>query len=148
MHQSLEEKKKLYWELKTGAESGWDYSSRWFSNKNTTKKDTIESLKDIKPRSIIPVDLNSILATNARIISMYYQDYLKDKERSLKYKSIADNLKDSIENVLWNEEEGIWLDYDLNERHHKMQFSLSDLLSDVITSELSATPGKRRDSLT
>ena len=124
MHQSLEEKKKLYWELKTGAESGWDYSSRWFSNKNTTKKDTIESLKDIKPRSIIPVDLNSILATNARIISMYYQDYLKDKERSLKYKSIADNLKDSIENVLWNEEEGIWLDYDLNERHHKMQFSL------------------------
>ena len=124
MHQSLEEKKKLYWELKTGAESGWDYSSRWFSNKNTTKKDTIESLKDIKPRSIIPVDLNSILATNARIISMYYQDYLKDKERSLKYKSIADNLKDSIENVLWNEEEGIWFDYDLNERHHKMQFSL------------------------
>ena len=124
MHQSLDEKKKLYWELKTGAESGWDYSSRWFSNKNTTKKDTIESLKDIKPRSIIPVDLNSILATNARIISMYYQDYLKDKERSLKYKSIADNLKDSIENVLWNEEEGIWFDYDLNEGHHKMQFSL------------------------
>ena len=124
MHQSLDEKKKLYWELKTGAESGWDYSSRWFSNKNTTKKDTIESLKDIKPRSIIPVDLNSILATNARIISMYYQDYLEDKERSLKYKSIADNLKDSIENVLWNEEEGIWFDYDLNEGHHKMQFSL------------------------
>ena len=124
MHQSLDEKKKLYWELKTGAESGWDYSSRWFSNKNTTKKDTIESLKDIKPRSIIPVDLNSILATNALIISMYYQDYLEDKERSLKYKSIADNLKDSIENVLWNEEEGIWFDYDLNEGHHKMQFSL------------------------
>ena len=124
MHQSLEEKKKLYWELKTGAESGWDYSSRWFSNKNTTQKDTIESLKDIKPRSIIPVDLNSILATNARIISMYYQDYLKDKEKSLEYKSIADNLKDSIENVLWNEEEGIWFDYDLNEGHHKMQFSL------------------------
>ena len=120
----MEEKKKLYWELKTGAESGWDYSSRWFSNKNTTKKDTIESLKDIKPRSIIPVDLNSILATNARIISMYYQDYLKDKERSLKYKSIADNLKDSIENVLWNEEEGVWFDYDLNEGHQKMQFSL------------------------
>ena len=124
MHQSLEEKKKLYWELKTGAESGWDYSSRWFSNKNTTKKDTIESLKDIKPRSIIPVDLNSILAANARLISMYYQDYLKDKEKSLEYKSIADNLKDSIENVLWNEEEGIWFDYDLNEGHHKMQFSL------------------------
>ena len=124
MHQSLEEKKKLYWELKTGAESGWDYSSRWFSNKSNTKKDTIESLKDIKPRSIIPVDLNSILATNARIISIYYQDYLKDKERSLKYKDIADNLKDSIENVLWNDEEGVWFDYDFNEGHQRRQFSL------------------------
>ena len=124
MHQSLEEKKKLYWELKTGAESGWDYSSRWFSNKNNTKKDTIESLKDIKPRSIIPVDLNSILATNARIISQYYQDYFSDKERGSKYKDIAHNLKDSIENVLWNDEEGIWFDYDLNEGHQRRQFSL------------------------
>ena len=124
MHQSLEEKKKLYWELKTGAESGWDYSSRWFSNKNTTKKDSIGSLKDVKPRSIIPVDLNSILATNARIISMYYQDYFSDKERGLKYKNIADNLFDSIENVLWNEEEGVWFDYDLNEGHQRRQFCL------------------------
>ena len=124
MHQSLEEKKKLYWELKTGAESGWDYSSRWFSNKNPTKKDTIGSLKDVKPRSIIPVDLNSILATNARIISQYYQDYFSDKERGSKYKDIADNLKDSIENVLWNDEEGIWFDYDLNEGHQRRQFSL------------------------
>ena len=124
VHQSLEEKQNLYWELKTGAESGWDYSSRWFSNKNPTKKDTIGSLKDVKPRSIIPVDLNSILATNARTISMYYQDYLSDKERGLMYKHIADSLVNSIENVLWNEEEGVWFDYDLNEGHHKMQFSL------------------------
>ena len=29
MHTSNEnEKKKMYWELKTGAETGWDYSSR------------------------------------------------------------------------------------------------------------------------
>ena len=124
VHQSLEEKQNLYWELKTGAESGWDYSSRWFSNTNPTKKDTIGSLKDVKPRSIIPVDLNSILATNARTISMYYQDYFSDKERGSKYKDIADNLKDSIENVLWNDEEGIWFDYDLNEGHQRRQFSL------------------------
>ena len=31
MHTSNEnEKKRLYWELKTGAETGWDYSSRYF----------------------------------------------------------------------------------------------------------------------
>ena len=124
VHESLEEKQNLYWELKTGAESGWDLSSRWFRNKNPTKKDTIGSLKDVKPRSIIPVDLNSILATNARTISVYYQDYLSEKEKGLKYKHIADSLVDSIENVLWNEEEGVWFDYGLNEGHQKMQFSL------------------------
>ena len=46
-HQSLEEKQNLYWELKTGAESGWDYSSRWFSNKNPTKKDSLVLYADM-----------------------------------------------------------------------------------------------------
>lgn len=32
-----EEKQKLYVELKSGAESGWDYSTRWFVNNNTNK---------------------------------------------------------------------------------------------------------------
>ena len=114
----------MYWELKTGAESGWDYSSRWFRNRNSSKKEIIGSLKDIKPRSIIPVDLNSILVMNARTISIWYQDYFRDKERSSKYQHIADNLVDSIENVLWNEEEGVWFDYDLNEAHHRIHFSL------------------------
>ena len=31
MHTSNEnEKRQMYWELKTGAETGWDYSSRYF----------------------------------------------------------------------------------------------------------------------
>lgn len=32
-----EEKQELYVELKSGAESGWDYSTRWFVNNNTNK---------------------------------------------------------------------------------------------------------------
>ena len=30
-----EEKQQLYVELKSGAESGWDYSTRWFVNNET-----------------------------------------------------------------------------------------------------------------
>ena len=38
MHTSNEnEKKRLYWELKTGAETGWDYSSRYISKKKQSK---------------------------------------------------------------------------------------------------------------
>ena len=39
MHTSNEnEKERLYWELKTGAETGWDYSSRYFFYSSTFLK--------------------------------------------------------------------------------------------------------------
>lgn len=34
---SDEAKEQLYVELKSGAESGWDYSTRWIINNNTNK---------------------------------------------------------------------------------------------------------------
>ena len=38
MHTSNEnEKEQMYWELKTGAETGWDYSSRYISKKKQSK---------------------------------------------------------------------------------------------------------------
>ena len=118
---TLEEKRRLYWELKTGAETGWDYSSRWFINPKNEESNHVGTLKDTKARSIIPVDLNSILAENARIISRYYQDYFVDEETSLKYKNISDNIIKGIEHLLWNQQEGAWFDYDLihaKQRHH------------------------------
>merc|ERR1739844_667964 len=44
------QKNSLYHELKTGAETGWDYSSRWFI-KNATNQG---ELQDTKARSIVP----------------------------------------------------------------------------------------------
>ena len=54
--------------MKTGAESGWDYSSRWFV---TDKNNNSGCLKDTKPRAIVPVDLNSIMAKNAEILAHF-----------------------------------------------------------------------------
>ena len=119
--ETLEQKRRLYWELKTGAETGWDYSSRWFINTDPETEDV--SLKDTKARSIIPVDLNSILAENARIISTYYKDHFCDEQTSMKYKNISDNIIQGIENLLWNEEEGAWFDYDLIHGQQRLHFA-------------------------
>ena len=55
--------------MKTGAESGWDFSSRWFvTDKNNN---SAGCLKDTKPRAIVPVDLNSIMAKNAEILANF-----------------------------------------------------------------------------
>ena len=119
--QNNEQKRQLYWEMKTGAETGWDYSSRWFIN--TDSKKDIGSLKDTKARSIIPVDLNSILAENARIISTYYKDHFCDEQTSLKYKNISDNIIQGIEKLLWNEEQGAWFDYDVIHGQQRLHFT-------------------------
>ena len=113
----------MYWELKTGAETGWDYSSRWFINSDPESNQGCGSLKDTKPRSIIPVDLNSILAENARIISAYYKNYFCDEQTSLKYDLICNNIVQGIENLLWNEEEGSWFDYDLIDGRQRQNFT-------------------------
>ena len=58
------QKEDLYAELATGAETGWDYSSRWEINPfpaggNLTNN--TPGLRTLNVRSTIPVDLNAIL---------------------------------------------------------------------------------------
>lgn len=66
--ESDQEKEDMWSELKAGAESGMDFSSRWFIKNGTNDGD----LRDLKCRSIVPVELNAILYWNANIISQFY----------------------------------------------------------------------------
>ncbi len=61
-------KAQIYRDLRAGAESGWDYSSRWFADGR--------SITTIDTTNIVPVDLNSLLygmestiATNCRALA-------------------------------------------------------------------------------
>ena len=112
------EKRSLFWELKTGAETGWDYSSRWFINEDdgTNQGD----LQDIKVRSIIPVELNCLHAKNAKILAHYYLELLKDKVESDRLNRIGDDLNLAINEVLWNESDGVWYDYDLKNNKSRL----------------------------
>ena len=63
-HQSRQDPEILFRHLRAGAESGWDYSSRWFKEK--------DSFASIHTTDIVPVDLNCLLfhleANNCRSI--------------------------------------------------------------------------------
>jgi alpha,alpha-trehalase len=63
------EREEHYSELKAAAESGMDFSSRWFINDEGTNTG---DLRNLKTRSIIPVELNAILYWNAKIIAEFY----------------------------------------------------------------------------
>ncbi|XP_035721598.1 trehalase-like isoform X3 [Vespa mandarinia] len=105
---TTEEKENYYTELKTAAETGWDFSSRWFILDGTNKG----NLTNLKTRSIIPVDLNSILYRNAVLLAKYSQR-LGNFSKAAYYANIAEEWKKAVTAVLWHDEVGAWLDYDI-----------------------------------
>ncbi|KAK2587703.1 hypothetical protein KPH14_003818 [Odynerus spinipes] len=105
---TAEEKDNYYSELKTAAESGWDFSSRWFILDGTNKG----NLTNLKTRCIIPVDLNSIMYRNAVLLAQYSQR-MGNATKATYYLKIADDWKKAVTAVLWHDEVGAWLDYDI-----------------------------------
>ena len=79
-----------YRHMKSGAESGWDYSSRWFSGTNEDQE-----LLNVSTGDILPVDLNSFLCRNAQIIAELFVR-LERPDMVKKYEEIRENLKAAI----------------------------------------------------
>ncbi|KAI5698863.1 hypothetical protein M8J76_012715 [Diaphorina citri] len=121
--QTEDEKNFLYSELKAGAETGWDFSSRWFIARDGSNRG---GLKYIRTTSIIPVDLNAILQMNANYLSEWWLKF-GNKDLSAKYKKIAYQLLEAIHEVLWNEQVGVWLDYDIKNKKPRNYFYVSNI---------------------
>jgi len=88
--------------LRAGAESGWDFSSRWFG-------DTLH-LTTVETTNIIPVDLNSLLYAYEKILSKA-ASVGKATSKSEFYKQRAEKRKAAIQKYCWNEEKGFFFDY-------------------------------------
>ncbi|MFS4466749.1 alpha,alpha-trehalase TreF [Maribacter sp. 2210JD10-5] len=91
---------KMYRDLRSGAESGWDYSSRWFADS--------ENIETIETTDIVPVDLNALLYGLEEVLMLCYTDDVKFKER-LKT-SMNDRIK-FLDANSWNPVEGVYEDY-------------------------------------
>ncbi|KAI5098334.1 trehalase, partial [Silurus meridionalis] len=104
-----EAQEKLWTELKAGAESGWDFSSRWYIN-NLNQNSGV--FKDTKTSSIVPVELNALICRNERVLATFHR-ILGNEKMALAYDSaVASRLK-AIESVLWDANKGAWFDYNL-----------------------------------
>ena len=65
---------KMYQNLASAAESGWDFSSRWFSRDLQNKtSDVTKWLGYTDTTDIIPVDLNSIMCWNEMLMAKFYK---------------------------------------------------------------------------
>ncbi|KAF5270983.1 hypothetical protein FQA39_LY18856 [Lamprigera yunnana] len=114
---------EVYIDLKSAAESGWDFSSRWIFDDNG---DIAGNLSYIQTKRVIPVDLNAFLCGAFRSISKLYK-ILHYPVEYLKWKSRFHLLRKAIREVLWNDQDGVWYDYDIGLSRPRKKFYPSNL---------------------
>ena len=66
------EKEKLYIELASGAESGWDYSVRWATERIINLEEQFPILRKLGVVATIPVDLTSLMRGNHALVRPHY----------------------------------------------------------------------------
>ncbi|CAG2066319.1 unnamed protein product [Timema podura] len=116
------EKNDYYKEIKAAAESGRDFTSRWYVRHSGNKG----SLIDTKTRQIIPVDLNAIIEWNARLLAEFFT-LLNQPSKASYYATISQDFKIAIEKILWHDDLGTWLDYDFVNHKRRNYFYPSNL---------------------
>lgn len=115
---TTEGRQDFYVELKSAAESGWDFSSRWFIDANG---DNTGHLVNLRIVDIIPVDLNAMFANALQNVATF-RAILGEPHIAARWGALARQWRHSIEEVFWNEEVGIWLDYDVANQKHRNYF--------------------------
>ncbi|WKY04858.1 hypothetical protein Q1695_005677 [Nippostrongylus brasiliensis] len=116
------DKQKLWGDIAAAAESGRDFSSRWFSHTGPMAG----KLEGTRTSEIVPVDLNAIICGNLQMMGDLY-DAVCDIDGSKWCAQAADVMKQTIHQVLWNESAGCWFDYDITNDCHLNMFSDTNL---------------------
>ncbi len=113
---SSERDSSIFRDIRAAAESGWDFSSRWF--------ETQYSLATINTTEIIPVDLNCLLYNLEKTIA---QAYLKnnDSTGAEKYRILAEKRKRAINRLLWNPSACFYYDYNYIDKNQTEVRSLA-----------------------
>ena len=126
---TLEESAEYYRHMRAGAESGWDYSSRWLIDDH--------DLKTIRTTDIVPIDLNVWLLKIEEMLARAYQLQSK-KAQATHFHSLADTRRLAIQNYLWDEEAGWFVDYVFSESARSAQQTIAGafaLFGGVATTE-------------
>lgn len=104
---TIEESSQFYKNMRAGAESGWDFSSRWFKDVNVKTS--------IRTTDLVPIDLNILLLKMEEIIEHAYNLQQKTKS-AISYSKHANNRRDAIRKYLWNEKSNWYCDYIISEK--------------------------------
>ncbi|XP_028722233.2 trehalase isoform X1 [Peromyscus leucopus] len=115
------DRETLWAELKAGAESGWDFSSRWLVGGPSP-----DLLSSIRTSKMVPVDLNAFLCQAEELMSNFYSRLGNDAQAT-KYRNLRSQRLAAMEAFLWDEQKGAWFDYDVEKGKKNLEFYPSNL---------------------
>lgn len=95
---------KVYLDLRAGAESGWDFSSRWFSDP--------QNIHTIETTDIVPIDLNCLLYDLELEIAKAYK-IIKQTKLARRYEKAAEKRKQAMQKYFWDDQTEFFYDYNL-----------------------------------
>ena len=92
----------VYRDLRAGAETGWDFSSRWLADG--------QNLWTIRTTDIAPVDLNALMFHLEQTLAKAWR--LKgDEDEARRYQALAEKRGAAIQRLMWNAKTGFFADY-------------------------------------
>lgn len=95
--------KQLYRDIRSAAESGWDFSSRWFRDGKT--------IETIRTTEIIPVDLNCLMAHLENMIAKGLRIRGRTQEAT-RYEQSANGRRRALLTFAWDPQAAYFMDYD------------------------------------
>jgi alpha,alpha-trehalase len=105
----------LYRHIRAAAESGWDFSSRWFRDG--------KSMETIQTTDIIPIDLNCLLLfLEIALCTIYENQDHEAMEKVLKKLMLRNR---AIDTYCWNKEKGFYFDYHFKDGEQTNSWSLA-----------------------
>uniref|UniRef100_A0A0M3I3U5 Trehalase n=1 Tax=Ascaris lumbricoides TaxID=6252 RepID=A0A0M3I3U5_ASCLU len=117
------EKELLWSNVASAAETGWDFSTRWFAQSGPA----MHHMRSIRTWSIVPVDLNAFMCMNARILASLFE-ITGNFSKVFLYQARYEQAKMAMKQIHWNETDGIWYDYDLDRKVHSNTYYVSNAL--------------------
>jgi alpha,alpha-trehalase len=113
-----EKRESINRNLRSGAESGWDFSSRWFADEKT--------IATIQTTDIIPVDLNCLLYMMEINISKA-KKAIDFKNSAAVYLQKANKRKAAILKYCWDSKSGFFYDYNVVTKKQNMEITAAGL---------------------
>ncbi len=116
--ESSQKPEDLYRNIRTAAESGWDFSSRWLADGKT--------LSTIQTTSFVEIDLNCLLYHLETVIAHAYT-LSHDKAQAAVYTAKAASRKKAIMKYLWNPAYECFTDYNWQQRRPSNQATIATM---------------------